>query len=173
MVIATQNPIEQAGTYQLPEAQLDRFLMKTSVGHPDAESTERLLMDANVRDRAAGLQPVATGEDVIRLSALADRVYVDRSLVRYVREVAEASRQAPEVRLGISARGCLSWIRAARSWALSDGRGHVVPEDIQTVAHQVIGHRLLLQPEALFSGRQVTGVVDSLLDGVAAPRQRD
>ncbi|HEY0642526.1 MAG TPA: AAA family ATPase, partial [Nocardioides sp.] len=125
MVIATQNPIEQAGTYQLPEAQLDRFLMRASVGHPDAESTETLLAESKVRDRAAGLTPVLGGAEIGQMAQLADIVHVDRAIIRYVRQLTEASREVPDVRVGLSTRGALAWIRAAKTWALADGRGHV------------------------------------------------
>ena len=138
MVIATQNPIEQAGTYRLPEAQLDRFLIKTSVGYPDAESTEELLLNSRIRDRAALIRPVVSKDDVARMIGMADEVYVDRSIVRYVRELAEASRVLPHVKMGLSARGCLAFVRAAKTWAAADGRGHVVPHDIATLAEPVL-----------------------------------
>jgi MoxR-like ATPase len=172
MVIATQNPIEQAGTYRLPEAQLDRFLFKTSVGYPDAESTEQLLLNSSVRDRAALLSPVVSRDDVARMIAMADEVYVDRSIVRYVRELAEASRALPQVKMGLSARGCLAWVRAAKSWAASDGRAHVVPHDIATLAEPVLGHRLLLDAQAQFGGVQVADVVAGLLEQVPPPVDR-
>src|SRR5688572_24795049 len=105
MVIATQNPIEQAGTYRLPEAQLDRFLIKTSVGYPDADSTETLLLGSAVRDRASLVTPVASRQVVTDLTRLAGEVYVDRAVVRYVRQLAEASRVLPHVKMGLSARG--------------------------------------------------------------------
>jgi MoxR-like ATPase len=172
MVIATQNPIEQAGTYRLPEAQLDRFLFKTSVGYPDAESTEELLLNSSVRDRAALLSPVVSRDDIARMIAIADEVYVDRSIVRYVRELAEASRALPHVKMGLSARGALAWVRAAKSWAASDGRAHVVPHDIATLAEPVLGHRLLLDAQAQFSGVQVADVVSGLLEQVPPPVDR-
>ena len=172
MVIATQNPIEQAGTYALPEAQLDRFLMRSSVGHPGAEATEELLLESRVRDRAAGLTPVATGEDVLRMAALADRVHIDRALIEYVRRIAERSRELPEVRLGLSTRGLLAWVRVVKSWALAEGRAHAVPEDIQVLAPQVLSHRILVTPEAMYSGTTPTEIVRSLLDEVPAPRDR-
>ena len=118
MVIATQNPIEQAGTYRLPEAQLDRFLMKISLGYPDAESTEQLLLDSKVRDRAALIEPVMKIDLITEMARIADEVYVDRAVISYVRRLAEASREAEHVRLGISARGCLALIRASKTWAL-------------------------------------------------------
>ena len=172
MVIATQNPIEQAGTYQLPEAQLDRFLMRTSLGHPDAESTEALLADSRVRDRAAGLAPVVRAEDIERMGRIADAVHVDRAIIGYVRRLAEASREVHDVKIGLSTRGCLAWIRTAKSWALADGRGHVVPEDVATLAHPVLGHRLLMASGAAFGGATTSQVIDDLLAQVPAPRDR-
>ena len=172
MVIATQNPIEQAGTYQLPEAQLDRFLMRTSVGHPDAESTEALLAESRVRDRAAGLAPVASAHEIETMSRLADGVHVDRAVISYVRRLAEASRELPDVRIGLSTRGCLAWIRAAKAWALAERRGHVVPEDIAILAHPVLGHRLLMDSGAIYGGATSDDVIDRLLAQVSVPRDR-
>lgn len=172
MVIATQNPIEQAGTYRLPEAQLDRFLMKTSVGYPDAESTEELLMSSGIRDRAALLEPVADPDVVQRMSAIADRVYVDRAVVGYVRRLAEVSRDLEHVRLGLSARGCLALVRVAKTWAAADGRTHVVPQDVVTLASPVLCHRLLLDAEAAFRGVTVEDVVEQLMTTVPAPLDR-
>src|SRR5688572_23305357 len=163
MVIATQNPIEQAGTYQLPEVQLDRFLMRTSVGHPDAESTEALLAQSRIRDRAADLVPVVTVREIERMGRLADAVHVDPAVISYVRRLAEASREVAEVRIGLSTRGCLAWIRAAKAWALAERRGHVVPEDIATLAHPVLGHRLLMGAGAAYGGTTSDEVIDDLL----------
>ena len=172
MVIATQNPIEQAGTYQLPEAQLDRFLMRTSVGHPDAESTEALLAESRIRDRAADLVPVVTVREIERMGRLADMVHVDPAVISYVRRLAEASREVPGVRIGLSTRGCLAWIRSAKAWALAERRAHVVPEDIATLAHPVLGHRLLMGSGAAYGGTTSDEVIDDLLAQVPVPRDR-
>jgi MoxR-like ATPase len=172
MVIATQNPIEQAGTYRLPEAQLDRFLMKTSVGYPDAEATEELLLNSQVRDRAALVEPIMKIELVTEMSRIADEVYVDRSVVTYIRQLAEVSRTMDHVRLGISARGCLALMRVIKTWAVADGREHVVPEDVVQLAHPVLSHRLILDGEAQFRGVAVDQVVDELLDRVPVPTVR-
>ena len=172
MVIATQNPIEQAGTYQLPEAQLDRFLMRTSVGHPDAASTEALLAESRVRDRAADLVAVVTAREIEQMGELADMVHVDPAVIGYVRRLAEASREVPDVRIGLSTRGCLAWIRAAKAWALAEGRGHVVPEDVATLAHPVLGHRLLMASGAAFGGTTSGEVIEGLLAQVPVPRDR-
>lgn len=172
MVIATQNPIEQAGTYRLPEAQLDRFLMKVQLGHPDAEATEEMLLHADVRDRAALVRPVTTGETISRMRAVADEIHVDRALVTWVRRIAEHSRTMPEVSLGLSARACLSLIRAGKAWAASQGRTHVVPEDLVVLAPPILGHRLLLTAEAQFGGVSIDEVTADLLAAVPAPTDR-
>jgi MoxR-like ATPase len=172
MVIATQNPIEQAGTYRLPEAQLDRFLMKTSVGYPDRAATVELLVNAKIRDRARLVEPVITAETVAQMSALADEVYVDPAVVGYVAELAEESRRQPHVKLGLSARGCLALIRVAKTWAAADGRDCVIPDDIKELAEPVLCHRLLLDAEAQFSGVTVDTVIGRLMDAVAPPTDR-
>jgi MoxR-like ATPase len=172
MVIATQNPIEQAGTYRLPEAQLDRFLMKTSLGYPDRAATIALLNEAKVRDRAALVKPAITAETIAQMSGLADDVYVDPALVSYVAELAEESRRLPHVKLGLSARGCLAFVRVAKTYAASDGRDHVVPDDIKALAEPVLCHRLLLDAEAQFTGVTVESIVGRLLDAVAPPTDR-
>ncbi|MCD6638960.1 MAG: MoxR family ATPase [Nocardioides sp.] len=173
MVIATQNPIEQAGTYRLPEAQLDRFLIKTSVGHPTAEATEEMLLGSAVRDRARLVEPVASREDITQLREWASQVYLDAAIVRFVRQLAEASRELPNVRMGLSARGCLAWIRVAKTWAASQGRTTVTPDDVVQLAHPVLCHRLLLEPQAQFSGVEVDSVIDELLAQVPPPSHRD
>ncbi len=172
MVIATQNPIEQSGTYRLPEAQLDRFLMKASIGYPDKAATIELLVNAKVRDRAALVTPVITAPTIAQMSSLADEVYVDPAVVSYVAEIAEESRRQPHVKLGLSARGCLAFIRVAKTWAAADGRDHVVPDDVKDLAVPVLCHRLLLDAEAQFSGISVDTVISRLLDAVAPPTDR-
>jgi MoxR-like ATPase len=172
MVIATQNPVEQAGTYQLPEAQLDRFLMKTSVGYPDAEATEELLLGSAVRDRASLISPVISQDTVRQMTQVAAEVTLDPAVARYVRQLAEASRELPHVRMGLSARGCLAVVRAAKTWAASQGRTGVVPSDVTTLAEPLMCHRLLLDPQAQFSGVSVSEVITQLLDAVPPPLER-
>jgi MoxR-like ATPase len=146
MVIATQNPIEQAGTYRLPEAQLDRFLMKTSLGYPDHDATVRVLRDAKTRDRTAALSPVVTAAVVNDMAALADEVHVDDAILDYLSRIAEETRRHVSIRLGLSVRGCLAFIRCAKTWAISQGRNHVIPDDIKLLAQPVLNHRLLITP---------------------------
>ena len=169
MVIATQNPIEQAGTYRLPEAQLDRFLMKTAIGYPDHESTVRLLADAATRDRAEVVQPLIASKAVTEMAQLAATVHVDHSVLGYVSEIAEETRRAPETKLGLSPRGCLAFVRAAKTWAAAAGRTFVIPDDIKDVALPVLGHRLILEPEAEFSGVTVASIVYRVLNDLVPP----
>jgi len=172
MVIATQNPIEQAGTYRLPEAQLDRFLMKTSVGYPDHNATVSLLMDSALRDRATTVQPVIGSSAVSQMSAYADQVHADASVLSYVSRLAEASRAHPNVKLGVSVRGCLAYVRCAKTWALAAGRSHVIPDDVKELALPVLGHRILLDAEAEFAGVKIEHVLGQLLTEVQPPIER-
>ena len=172
MVIATQNPIEQAGTYRLPEAQLDRFLMKTSLGYPDHAATVALLASAATRDRAAAVQNVITTSAITQMSQLADAVHVDPAILGYVSQLAHESRQLRHIRLGLSVRGCLAFIRVAKAWALADGRTFVVPDDIKELAIPVLSHRLLLDAEAEFSGVTIEDVIAQLLGQVRPPTGR-
>ena len=172
MVIATQNPIEQAGTYRLPEAQLDRFLMKTSLGYPDHNATVALLTAAAVRDRSVSVQPAISSATVSQLSATADLVHVDAAVLSYITRIAEVSREHEHVRLGVSVRGCLAYVRCAKTWAMTKGRHFVTPEDIKELAVPVLSHRVLLNPQAQFDGVSVDDVIEKLLADVPPPVAR-
>ncbi|MDR2929538.1 MAG: MoxR family ATPase [Propionibacteriaceae bacterium] len=166
MVIATQNPIEQAGTYRLPEAQLDRFLMKVSVGYPDHDATVELLREAENRDRAAAVGAMVSATAVTQMTEFANQAYVDPSILDYVSRLATASRSHPQVRLGLSMRGALGYVRVAKTWAVAHGREFVTPDDIKRLATPVLSHRLLLSSEALFASVQIDDVIDALLASV-------
>jgi MoxR-like ATPase len=172
MVIATQNPIEQAGTYRLPEAQLDRFLMKTSVGYPDQNATVELLMNSSVRDRATLVTPIITAPTVTQMAEMADQVYIDPAIVAYVSALIDESRRHKHIRLGASMRGCLALVRTAKVWALAEGRAQVLPDDVKALAEPVLCHRLILDPEAMFNGVTVEDVIGDLLTSVPAPQER-
>jgi MoxR-like ATPase len=172
MVIATQNPIEQAGTYPLPEAQLDRFLMKTSLDYPDHQAMIALMQDSARRDRAAMIQPAIVGGAIEPLSRLADRVDVRVETLAYVSRLAEASRRHKHVKLGVSARGCLAYVRCAKTWALAHGRTWVRPDDIQTLRRPLLAHRVLLTPDAQFDGITVDQVLDDIFGTVEPPLDR-
>ncbi|MCL2482092.1 MAG: AAA family ATPase [Propionibacteriaceae bacterium] len=172
MVIATQNPIEQAGTYRLPEAQLDRFLMKAAIGYPDQGVAVELMAQAANRDRAALVGPIIAAQAVAQMSSLANEVHVDSAVLDYVAQLAIESRRNPQVRLGLSMRACLSYIRAAKTWAVSQGREFVLPDDIKDLAVPIMSHRVILSAEAQFSGVTVDRVIDDLLASVPPPSDR-
>jgi MoxR-like ATPase len=171
LVIATQNPVEQAGTYRLPEAQLDRFLMKTSLGYPDHAATIRILDGAAVA--TADLAPVITPRALSEMSELARDVYANALILDYIARVVDATRQAEQVRLGVSIRGALALTRASRTRAAAQGRTYVTPDDVKALAVPVLSHRLILHPEAEFDGVTAEAVVGQTLLDVPPPTQRD
>jgi MoxR-like ATPase len=172
MVIATQNPIEQAGTYRLPEAQLDRFLIRTSLGYPDTETAVEILADSAVRDRSAAVKPLIAAKSVVDMAALGSTAYVDPSVLAYVSRLAEETRRAPEIRLGVSIRGCLAAVRCAKVRAAAEGRHYVLPDDIKALVEPVFSHRILLDPEAEFNGARPLDVLWRIVDDVKPPAER-
>ena len=141
-VIATQNPLEQAGTYPLPESQLDRFLFRITLGYPD-RAAERLLLAGNHSSRLIADAPVLLdGEGILHLQHLTREVHCAEPLVRYAQDLLDFSRSSGLFAVGLSPRAGLSLLKAARAWALLQGRGHVLPEDVQQVLPQLAGHRL-------------------------------
>ncbi|MCL2736388.1 MAG: AAA family ATPase [Propionibacteriaceae bacterium] len=172
MVIATQNPIEQAGTYRLPEAQLDRFLMKAAIGYPDQAVTVELMAQAGNRDRAALVGPIISAQAVAQMSSFANEIHVDSSVLDYVAQLAIESRRSPHVRLGLSMRACLAYTRAAKTWAVSQGREYVLVDDIKDLAVPIMSHRIILNAAAQFSGVTVERVIDDLLTLVPPPTDR-
>lgn len=172
MVIATQNPIEQAGTYRLPEAQLDRFLMKTTLGYPDHEATLRILASGGSRPRSAALPAIVSTAQVAELAQLAGSVHIEASVFDYIARLVEATRGAPDVRLGASVRGALALVRTSRVWAALQGRHFVVPDDVKMLAIPCLAHRLILDPEAEFNGVLAVDVAAEVLGSVAPPTER-
>ena len=172
MVIATQNPIEQAGTYRLPEAQLDRFLLKASIGYPDHAATVRILEGSSVRAHDTVIPSVIGASEVTELAALVRTVHVDPSINDYVSRLVESTRSAVEVRLGVSVRGALALVRCAKTLAAASGRHSVVPDDIKSLAEPVLAQRLVLDPEAEFDGVTASSVIAQLLLETPPPSDR-
>ncbi len=172
MVIATQNPIEQAGTYRLPEAQLDRFIMKASIGYPDHASTLRILEGAGNKAHETTVPAIVSAETIVEMGQLARTVHVDPSINDYVSRLVEATRTATEVRLGASVRGALALIRTAKTLAAASGRHYVVPDDVKVLAEPVLAHRLILDPEAEFDGVTTASIVGQLLIETPPPSDR-
>ncbi|HEV3376120.1 MAG TPA: MoxR family ATPase [Thermoleophilaceae bacterium] len=146
LVVATQNPVEYEGTYPLPEAQLDRFMVRVSLGYPTAQQESDMLLDHAERDRVLDLEPVADVADVLSAQAAAAAVHGSEALRRYVVAILDATRADPRVDLGASPRAGLMLFRAAKAVAALDGRDHALPDDVQALAGSVLTHRLLLAP---------------------------
>jgi MoxR-like ATPase len=145
MVIATQNPFEFEGTYALPESQLDRFLLRLSMGYPDRKYESRILLDHKAGEPVDNLTPVCTANEVVQIRHAVRQVKVEESIVRYMMDVVEATRQSPEITVGISTRGALAWYHAAQGLAFLDQRDFVIPDDAKSLAINVLAHRIQLR----------------------------
>ena len=172
VVIATQNPIEQAGTYKLPEAQLDRFLIKTSLGYPDHQTSVTLLLDAANRSRASSIKPIIKSDVMVKMADLASEVFVDPSIMEYISEIVTATRTHKDAALGVSMRGALALARAVKAWAIASGRTYVTPDDVRDLAIPVLAHRIIVDPEADFSGVRSEDIVERVLNDIAPPAYR-
>ena len=174
-VFATQNPVESEGTYPLPEAQLDRFLLKIEVGYPSEDEEDAILaavhggMDAGNLERA-GLRPVMSLKELAEVRGAIASVVVEPAVLRYVRQVVGATRTSPRIRLGAGPRGSVHLLLAAKSLAALRGRGFVTPDDVRTLAGPVLRHRLLLSTDAELDGATVHEVLTEVLDSVEVPR---
>jgi len=173
MVIATQNPIEHEGTYPLPDSQLDRFLMRIHMGYP-ARAAEIAILDTHGTSNVLvdDLRPVAAVADVETMIAMAQAVHVAPSLKGYIVDLAEATRNHPELALGVSPRAALGLQRAARARAAASGREYVVPDDLKALAAPVLEHRLALTPEAQMRGVSRTELLSEVLGRVPVPSGR-
>jgi MoxR-like ATPase len=168
LVVATQNPVEMDGTYRLPEAQLDRFLVKLSVGYPDEAVEIEVLRGAAGRS-ADDLEPVTDTATVGEMVRMAQRVHIADPLYAYAVRLAAATRDHPQVRVGVSPRGVIALTRAACAYALISGRGYVLPEDFKTLVGPVFAHRVLLSPDAQLRGVTAAEVLDDAVRSVAVP----
>jgi MoxR-like ATPase len=169
MVMATQNPIEYEGTYPLPEAELDRFTMRISIGYPPLAEEARMLSEQTTDSPLDSLEPVATAQDVLDAIADARRVYVEESLNRYVVAVLRHSRTDSRLYLGGSPRAGIALLKVAKARALFTGRDYVVPDDVKAVAPAVLAHRLILAPEARASGLDAEALVRDIIDRTPVP----
>ncbi|HEX9682015.1 MAG TPA: MoxR family ATPase [Acidimicrobiales bacterium] len=174
-VVATQNPIEQEGTYPLPEAQLDRFLFKVTIGYPDVQHESEVLR--RHRDgldphdlRAAGIEPVAGPDDIVAAQEAVAAVAVEDPVIDYVAALARATRELPSVSLGVSPRGGAMLLRAARVAAWLGGSDFTTPDHVKSVSRWVLRHRVSIGPEAALDGTTADGIVDNVLSSVPVPR---
>lgn len=170
MVLATQNPVDFVGTYPLPEAQMDRFFMRVSIGYPSVED------EMDILERYSGqssplksLEPVCTAEDVIALQEAVKTVYCSREVRSYVANLCAATRSHPGLSLGASTRAAIALIRAAQACAMLSGRDYIIPEDVQRMAPSVLTHRIILSPDARMKGYDASQVLRTILKSVTVP----
>jgi len=169
LVLATQNPVELAGTFPLPEAQLDRFLFKLNMGYPDLEA-ERLVMVGNALGlEVENVEPVVATKDIVAMTAAASQVKVSTALQTYILELVQATRSDPACILGASPRASINLMRAGKVIAASDGRGTVYPEDIKALLRPTLAHRLMLTPDAVLRGETVDDVLERVVGRVKPP----
>lgn len=173
IVIATQNPFEQDGTYNLPESQIDRFLMRTSVGYPGRDAEFEMLEAGGADQTLPALRPVLSVAQMGELVALATAVYTAPALLTYIVDVTRATRQHADVALGASPRAGLALTRAARALALLRGRTFVTPDDVRDVAHRVLDHRLLVRGAGRWSRSSSAPIIDDVLASIAVPTGRN
>lgn len=169
LVLATQNPVEFHGTYPLPEAQLDRFIMRLGLGYPDAETEITILYDRAVAEPLDSIEPVLVREELIELQQTVKQVGVELSLAQYMVSIVQATRDEPRLKMGVSPRGSLMLFRAAQASALLGGRNYVLPDDVQRVAPYVLPHRLLRTSKAKYSGVGTEEIVAEVLRKVPIP----
>ena len=169
IVIATQNPIEYEGTFPLPEAQLDRFLMRIGLGYPDFTEEMSIIQQQEREHPIETLEAVASPEEIVGLQAAAKGVYVDRLVREYIVNLVGATRRHPDITLGSSPRASLGMFRAARGLALVLDRDYVVPDDVKSLAAAVMAHRVVLSPAARMRGVTSSVVVSELVERVAVP----
>ena len=170
IVLATQNPVDFVGTYPLPEAQLDRFFMKISIGYPTAEEEAAILeRQATGQRPIEDLRAICTGEDIVALQGQVNSVYASPEVRAYIARICQASRKHAALQLGISTRGAIFLLRSAQACALLAGRDYVIPEDVQKMAAPVLAHRIQLSPEARMRNMTPERALSSVMSGVQVP----
>ncbi len=170
IVLATQNPIEYHGTYPLPEAQLDRFMLQIDIGYPPLEIEQLLAINRSSLDPVDTIEKVISLEELDTLRANVDHVKIESSISQYLLKIVLATRNHPNIRLGVSTRGTLLYARIVRALAILEGRDFVIPEDVKKLAIPVISHRILLNTKAQYGGITAPNIVREILDAERVPR---
>jgi MoxR-like ATPase len=169
MLLATQNPVDFEGTYTLPEAQLDRFMLKFSIGYPDADTEKRMILAQRDVHPLEQIEPVATINQIVRMQREVKEVHMDEAIVEYAVNIARRTREHPSVYLGASPRATLALVQASRAYAYLNERDFVIPDDIKYLAPYVLGHRLILASEARIEGQTPQAVLQSIFQQVKVP----
>ena len=169
LVLATQNPVELEGTFPLPEAQLDRFLLRVTIGYPSQDEENRILERFRLEDPLVDLKPVISLEEIETLQAARRRVRVEDSVRDYMVQIARATRENTDIQLGASPRATMALYQVSQAWAFIQGREYVLPDDIKTVAPPVLCHRMIISPQAQLRGRKPSELVSDIVSAVPVP----
>jgi len=169
MVLATQNPVEYLGTFPLPEAQLDRFFMKISIGYPTTGEESYILSRFQLNNPMESLKPVASGDDIISIQEELKNVYVDKTLNNYIVDIVGYTRRNNDIELGSSPRGSLALFRASQAWAFYNGRNYVIPEDVKMMVVPVLSHRIVLKQEAKLKKITSSDILESIVEKIKVP----
>lgn len=170
IVIATQNPIEYEGTFPLPEAQLDRFLIRLSVGYPNLDEEKEILAQRSLRNQdVVELTPIINSQLIIQMRQIVEGVYVNPDIQEYIIKLVSATRQHKQVELGVSPRGSLALFKYSRAWAAIHGRDYVLPDDVKNLVHDVFGHRIILDPNLWGNKSASARVINEIIRSVAVP----
>ena len=172
-VMATQNPIEYEGTYELPEAQIDRFLLKIRMGYPDLADEIAILDNARVSASVDTLEPVLSTDDVIQIQNHVRAIRVDESITRYIVELINKTRQDNRIQLGVSPRGSVALMKASQALAFARGRDFVLPDDVQYLAPYVLSHRLILKPDSNFQKMSAETIIHDIMQKTPVPIRKD
>jgi len=173
-VMATQNPVEMEGTYSLPEAQMDRFIMKMSLGYLDSVEAESEILKRRILwkkdDPTDDMKSSVSSKDLITLKNEAENIYVDENIIKYITEIVRKTRSNANVRIGSSPRGGLALLKLARAYAMINGRDFVIPDDVKTLAVDALSHRIMLKMECIIEGMDPDSVIKAVLNGVEIPK---
>ncbi|WP_028048494.1 MoxR family ATPase [Cellulomonas sp. URHD0024] len=172
IVIATENPVEQSGTYDLPEAELDRFMMRTTIGYPDHDAEVQVVANATAGHTTDSLQSVMTTSDLQQMNQIAAQVHLAPAVLTYIVTITASSRTLPDLRLGISPRGTIAVAKAAQAFAAAQGRSFVTADDVKVVSPYVLPHRMILKPEAELRGRTALELLQQIITSVPVPQTR-
>lgn len=172
MILATENPVDTAGTYPLPEAQLDRFLMRINMGYPDFESEIDILRQNRSVIKEIELEPVASAEDILRIQEAVELVFISDDILKYIVEITTATREYEGVSMGVSPRGSIALTQAACGLALLNGRNFVVPDDVKRLAPYVLAHRMIIKNRSGAKGTNATDIINNILNTVHVPKMK-
>lgn len=166
IVLATQNPLEFQGTFPLPEAQLDRFLMKISIGYPNKDNEKNIIKNHNNIKDLKDIRPIINAEEIKEIQAKVNDIYVDEDLLNYITDIISATRHHPDLSLGASPRASIDLYKASKAYAYIKGRDYVIPDDVKEIANDILSHRIILSPEARIDGKDAELIIKIIIRNI-------